>query len=240
MNHRMPLLGVFLAAAVLAASVAVAAPLPAADAPLTTDQLIYQGAEIELQVDVNGEAAAQLIGGLLDAVAEIGHDQAATIGEGGAGPVPPHVAAIAAPLIEPAKNVIKSITRVSVLVMKPGDSVNPDEAMSYYHGLMTSRGWTPMISVRAKGEERVLVLVAPGGKGVFANVVKHNEMVVAMVATTEPLGDLLAEVVRAGGGLVLQKIMMARAAQPGPTPEPPASEESPAEESPPEEPPSEE
>ncbi|GEM_PF-2281798 len=239
MNHRMPWLGAFLAAAVLAASAAVAAPLPAADAPLTTDHLIYQDTDIEVQVDVNGEAAVQLIGGLLDALAETAHEQAALIGEGGAGPVPPHVAAIAAPLIEPAKNVIKSITRVSVLVMKPGDSINPDEAATYYHDLMTSRGWTPMIRVRSKGEERVLVLVAPGGKGVFVNVVESNEMVVAMVATTEPLGDLLAQVVRAGGGQVLQGIM-AHAAQPKPAPEPPASEESPAEESPSEEPPSEE
>ena len=228
MNHRMPWLGAFLAAAVLAASAAVAAPLPAADAPLTTDHLIYQDTDIEVQVDVNGEAAVQLIGGLLDALAETAHEQAALIGEGGAGPVPPHVAAIAAPLIEPAKNVIKSITRVSVLVMKPGDSINPDEAATYYHDLMTSRGWTPMIRVRSKGEERVLV-----------NVVESNEMVVAMVATTEPLGDLLAQVVRAGGGQVLQGIM-AHAAQPKPAPEPPASEESPAEESPSEEPPSEE
>ncbi len=239
MNHKMPWLAVFLAAAVLAASAAGAAPLPEADAPLTTDQLIYQDTDIEVQVDVNGEAAAQLIGGLLDAVAEIALDQAAAIGEGAAGPGPPHVAAIAAPLIEPAKNVIKSITRISVLVMKPGDSVNPDEATTYYHDLMTSRGWTPMISVRSKGEERVLVLVAPGGKGVFVNVVERNEMVVAMVATTEPLGDLLAQVIRAGGGHVLQGIM-AHAAQQKPAPEPPACEESAAEETPPEGPPSDE
>ncbi len=209
------------AALAISASATVAAPPTDADAPLTTDHLILEGVPVEVQVDVNGEAAAQLLGDLLDAVAEVAQEQAAVAVEAGGGPVPPHVAAIATPLIEPAKNVLKSITRASVVVMKPGDSLDPDETMSYYLALMTDRGWTPMVTVRAEDGERVLVLTAPGGKGIFANVVESDEVVVAMLTTTEPLGDLLAQIVRAGGGHALQGLMM-QAAKSKPAPPPPA------------------
>lgn len=223
-------LAVLVAAAIaISASAAVAASPTDADAPLTTDHLILDGVPVEVQVDVNGEAAAQLLGDLLDAVADVAQEQAAVAMEAGGGPVPPHVAAIATPLIEPAKNVLKSITRVSVVVMKPGESANPAEIADYYKALMTGRGWTPMVTVRAEDGEHVLVLTAPGGKGIFANVVERNEVVVAMMTTTEPLGNLLAEIVRAGGGHALQGLM-AQAAKSRPAPPPPA--ETPAEPAP--------
>jgi hypothetical protein len=197
-------------AAASAATAATAPPAAKSEVPLTTDQLIYQDTSIEVQVDVNGEAAMQLLGGLLDAVAEIAHEQGAAMAQ--AGPVPPEIAKMAQPLIDPAKEAIKSVTRVSVLVMKPGESVNAEEAMTYYHGLMTARGWTPMVTIRAEDEARILVLLAPGGKGVFAAVLpKGDEMVVAMIATSKPLGDLVAEIVRSAGGPALQGVLAMRA-----------------------------
>ena len=221
-------------AAASAATAASAAPAAKSEAPLTTDQLMYEGASIEMQVDVNGEAVMQLLGGLLDAVAEIAQEQGAAMAK--AGPVPPEVAKMAQPLIEPTKEAVKSVTRVSLLVMKPGESVNAEEAMTYYHGLMTSRGWTPMVTIRAEDEARILVLLAPGGKGVFAAVLpKGDEMIVAMIATTKPLGDLVAEIVRSAGGPALQGMLAmragaaahaqsaaahAQAAAPAPAPEP--------------------
>lgn len=213
-----------LVAAAIAISVSAAVAAPPADAPLTTDHLLLDGVQVEVQVDVNGEAAAQLLGDLLDAVAEVAQEQAAVAVEAGAGPVPPHIAAIATPLIEPAKNVIKSITRVSVVVMKPGESANRAEIADYYAALMAGRGWTPMVTVRAEGDTQVRVLTAPGGKGIFANVVESDEVVVAMITTTEPLGDLLAQIVRAGGGHALQGLMM-QAAKSRPAPPPPADAE---------------
>jgi len=214
-------------AAASAATAAAAAPAAKSEVPLTTDQLIYEDTSIEVQVDVNGEAAMQLLGGLLDAVAEIAQEHGAAMAE--AGPVPPRVAAMAQPLIEPAKEAIKSVTRVSVLVMKPGDSVNIEDAMTYYHALMTSRGWTPVVTIRAEDEARILVLLAPGGKGVFGAVLPSgDEMGVAMIATTKPLGDLVAEIGRAAGGPALQGMLAMRAsaaahahsAPPAPAPEP--------------------
>jgi len=203
-------LAVLLAAAAgFSTSSAAAAPPVPTEAPLTANQLIYEGTTIEFQLDVNGEAAAQLLGDLLDAAAEIAHEQADAMAKAGVGPVPPHVAVIAEPLIDPAKDVIKSITWVTLLVMRPDESVNTEEAMGYYHRLMTSRGWTPMVTIRADSGERILVLLAPGGKGLFAAIIPgHNEIVVGIITTTEPLGELLAQIIRAGGSEALQGILI--------------------------------
>lgn len=214
-------------AAAFAATAATAAPAAESAVPLTTDQLMYEGTSVEMQLDVNGEAAMQLLGGLIDAVADIAQEQGAAMAQ--AGPVPPHVVAMAQPLIEPTKEAIKSVSRAAVVVMKPGESVDAGEAMAYYNGLMTSRGWTPMVTLRAEGDAHILLLLAPGGKGVFAAVLpKGDEMIVAMISTTKPLGDLVAEIVRTAGGPALQGMLAmragaaahAQAAAPAPQPEP--------------------
>jgi len=228
------LAGLLVLAAASAATAATAPPAAESAVPLTTDQLMYEGASVEMQVDVNGEAAMQLLGGLLDAVAEIAHEQGAamaamaftstrqavpadkaehSVGSVAQGSPVLLIEKMAQPLIDPAKEAIKSVTRVSVLVMKPGESVNAEEAMTYYHGLMTSRGWIPMVTIRAEDDARILVLLAPGAKGVFAAVLPTgDEMVVAMVATTKPLGDLVAEIVRAAGGQALLGMLTTRVA----------------------------
>jgi len=216
------LLPLTIAAVVAMASCGVAA---GADAnALTSDDLIYPGATVKIEIDVNGEAAVQLVGGLLDAVAEVAAEQAAAIEQAtaGAGNGPP-VAAIAS-LIGPARDVIKDIRRVTVLVTRPDESAEPDAIFSHYRDLMTGRGWTPMATVRAESGERVVALVAPGGKGIFAMIhPKPEQLVVGLATTARPVGDMLGEIVRAGGGQLPQILMQHAAAQKAPAQ--PATEE---------------
>ena len=191
---------------------------------LTSEDLVYPGATVKVEIDVNGEAAVQLVGGLLDAAAEVAAEQAAAIEQAtaGAGNGPP-VAAIAS-LIGPARDVIKDIRRVTVLVTRPDESAEPDAIFSHYRDLMTGRGWTPMATVRAERGQRVLVLVAPGGKGVFAMIrPKAEQLVVGLATTARPVGDMLGEIVRAGGGQLPQILMQHAASQKAP--EQPAAEE---------------
>ena len=55
-------------------------------------------------------------------------------------------------------------------------------------------------------------MIAPSAKGVFAAVrPNQRELIVALITTSEPIGDLLAQVVRAGGGDILPKILQALA-----------------------------
>ena len=55
-------------------------------------------------------------------------------------------------------------------------------------------------------------LLAPCAKGIFAAVrPNQRELIVALITTNEPIGDLLAQVVRAGGGDLIPKIVQARA-----------------------------
>jgi len=167
-----------------------------------------------MEIDVNGEAAVQLVGGLLDAVAEVAVEQAAALEQATAGAEGKHsggppVAAVV-PLIGPARDVIKDIRRVTVLVTRPDESAEPDAIMAHYRDLMTSRGWIPMATVRTERGQRVLALVAPGGKGVFAMIrPKAEQLVVGLATTARPVGDMLGEIVRAGGGH-LPQILMAR------------------------------
>lgn len=206
------LLSLTIAAAMAMACCAVAA---AADSKaLTSEGLIYPGATVKVEIDVNGEAAVQLVGGLLDAAAEVAVEQAAAIEQISAGPEGkrsggPPMAAIA-PLIGPARDVIKDIHRVTVLVTRLEEAAEPDAVLSHYRQLMTGRGWTPMATVRAEGGQRVLALVAPGGKGVFAMIhPKPDQLIVGLVTTGRPVGDMLGAIVQAGGGQ-LSQLLMAR------------------------------
>ncbi len=217
----MQLAGMALICAMLVAGAAAVAGTDPGQGELSSEELVYEGAPIEVAIDVNGEAAVQLIGGVLDAAADVVQDQVSAIARGeveAAGPF--GQAAMAEPLIGPAKDVIKSITRVTVLVMEPEQAPPGDEVVAYYHGLMTARGWTPMLTVRTDGGENIAVLLAPGGKGLFGVIRPgDDELIVGLITTREPLGDLLAQIVRAGGSEVLPKFLAARARAPEPSPE---------------------
>jgi hypothetical protein len=192
-----------------------AAGEPAADlGPLTSSQLVYPGLQVEFLVDVNGAAVAQLLGPALDAGAEVAHKLAASFkqqaqSEGWARAPGVSLAAVplmAEQLIDPAKDLLKSFTRATLVVMKSPDAGKSPEAeavIGYYENLMLPRGWVPMVTVRpGSRQEGLLLLLAPGGKGVFGALRPNSrELVVGMVAANRPIGELLGELVRAGGQL---------------------------------------
>jgi hypothetical protein len=174
-----------------------------ADAGLTTEQLTLQGATVKFQVDVSGEAAMLLVGGVLDAAADVAKQQGASAEQGG----PMAQMAMAEPFIGPAKDLIKSLSRVTVLTMAPPSGGAPG-FLDHYDRLMASRGWTSLATTRAITGQDAAVYVAPGGKGVFAAVRPNgDELVVVLVTTREPIGDLLGQIVRAGGGKVFPMIL---------------------------------
>jgi len=218
----MQLAGMALICAVLVAGAAAVAGTDPGQGELSSKELVYEGAPIEVAIDVNGEAAVQLIGGVLDAAADLAQEQVSAVAQGKKLNAPGRFgqAAMAVPLIGPAKDVIKSVTRVTVLVMEPEQAPPGDEVVAYYHGLMTARGWTPMLTVRTDGGENIAVLLAPGGKGLFGVIRPgEDELIVGLITTREPLGDLLAQIVRAGGSEVLPKLLAARARAPEPSPQ---------------------
>lgn len=204
-----------LVALVLAVAGAGAAAAATAEGALSSDQLVYAGAQVGMQVDVNGEAAMQLLGGALDAALEVATQQADAMVKAGA---PPQLAMakMAAPLAGQLKDAIKSVSRVAAVVMKPGAGAKGEDIRSYYLGMMTKRGWTSVVTVQGGSEGNVAVLMAPGAKGLFAMVQEKEELIVAMITTTAPLGDLLEQVIRAGGGLAAQAMMMKGAGFGGP------------------------
>jgi hypothetical protein len=205
MNTR-PILSSF-AVVLLVASLAVSAG--AATDALTIEDLKYRGASVDVEVDVNGEAAVQLIGGVLDEAARTAQEQIAA-----GGSLPPQVA-MAEPMLEPAKQMIKSLSRVVAVVMKTDESAADLDVIDHYGAKMSPRGWTQLATVRTGKGENILVMLAPGGKGVFVAIRPNGrELIVALITTREPIGDLLTQVARAGGGQVLPKILAAKANRP--------------------------
>jgi len=197
-----------LAIVLLISALACGTAFAAAD-PITIDDLKYRAATVKVEVDVNGEAAVQLVGGILDEAAAIVEEQASAGAEG-----LPTKLAMAQPFIGPAKDAVKSLSRVIALVMKTDDSAADLDAAAHYGAMMAGRGWSPLATVRTDGGQNILVMIAPSAKGIFAAIrPNQRELVVALVTTSEPIGDLLAQVVRAGGGDILPKILQARAAQ---------------------------
>jgi hypothetical protein len=205
-RHIVSSLAVVLAIAGLAVGASASAEA------LTIDELKCQGASVDVEVDVNGEAAVQLIGGVLDEAARAAQAQIAA-----GGSLPPQVAA-AEPMLEPAMQVIKSLSRVVAVVMKTDESAAGLDVIDHYGAKMSPRGWTQLATVRTGKGENILAMLAPGGKGMFIAVRPNGrELIVALITTREPIGDLLAQVARAGGGQVLPKFFAAQADQPEPS-----------------------
>jgi len=176
------------------ATMAVAAGV---EGGVATDQLIYKGASVKTQIDVNGAAAVALVGSALDAIAAQVEEQAKSGKIGGQGPMA--MLPMAAPMIGPAKDAIKSLERITVLVMAPKGKVQTDQFVAYYSNLMGSRGWTPLITVKDADGTGVATLLAPEAKGVFVAVNDKSEMVAALITTSKPIGELLGQIVSAGG-----------------------------------------
>jgi len=218
--------------ALLAVICAASAPV-AAEAGIAAERLIYQGAGVETQVDVNGAAAVQLVGGAIDAIAAQAQEAARQIQtQGGAGASVGRAAMLpmVLPMIEPAKEAIKSLERITVLVMKPKATAKADEFIGYYSGLMTPQGWTPLVTVRDKDKTAVLAMIAPEAKGVFFAVNDKKEMVAGLITTTRPIGDILGQLINASGGAM--PMILSQLSRPKPTPPPapakPAAKPAPA------------
>ena len=224
----------WLCVVVLLAAVCAASAAWAAEGGVATEKLIYQGAAVETQVDVNGVAAVQLVGGALDAIAAQAQEAAKAMqAQGGPKATEGPAAMLPAvlPMIEPAKEAIKSLERITVLVMKPKQEVKTDEFISYYTGLMTPLGWSPLMTVRDKDKTAVVLMIAPEAKGVFFAVNDQKQMVSGIIATTKPIGELLGQVINAGSGA--WPMIMSQLNAPRRTPQPPAAPAKPAAPKPP-------
>jgi hypothetical protein len=134
---------------------------------------------------------------------------------------------MAEPMLEPAKQMIKSLSRVAAVVMKTDESAADLDVIDHYGAKMSPRGWTQLATVRTGKGENILAMLAPGGKGVFIAVrPSGRELIVALVTTREPIGHLLAQVARAGGGQALSQIMAAKPDAPKPSQDCESGEES--------------
>jgi len=226
-------LGVVVLALVCVVPAAATAAAPAGGG-VTAQELVYEGAQVEMQIDVNGEAAVQLVGGAIDALAATAQEQAKVMAEmaakGGEGPHAKIAAMAPAALqvIEPVKEAIKSLTQMTVVVMRPKAAATADQVTSHYSKLMGPRGWSPLMSVRGPKNETVMAMLAREGKGLFFVVREQEELVTALVTTSKPLGDLIAQIIRASGAAVPAVLMQSRmvgmsgpAAPPAPPKAPP-------------------
>jgi len=211
-------LAVLTVALMCTAAVATMAVAAGAGGGVTTDQLIYKGASVKTQVDVNGAAAVALVGNALDAVAaQI--EQQAKAGSGGPAEGPMAMLPMVAPMIGPAKDVIKSLERITLLIMKPKKPVGADEFISYYSGLMSPRGWSPFVTVKDENGTGVLTMLAPEAKGVFFAVNNEDEAIVGLVTTSKPMGELIGQVVSASGGAWPAIMSQIGKGKPAPKPE---------------------
>ncbi len=211
--------------ALAAASAAAAGAAPPAAPSLGADQLLYEGATVDVQIDVNGEAAAQFLGSILDAAAETAEEQVAAMEQR----TVPHQVVMARPLIGPAKEVVKSITQVTLLVMKTEETLRAEDIMSHYRDLITPRGWTPMATIRTGDGVNIAAYLAPEGKGLLGAIRPGaRELIVGLITSREPLGDLLAHVVRAGGSEIVPQIFAAHAMHGAPAPDAGCQEAEPA------------
>jgi hypothetical protein len=184
-------------------------PKPAA---LTAEQLVYPGASVETRIDVNGEAAMALAGGAVDALAAqvqarmeaARAAEAAAAAAQGAGAQAQRAAAeaqrAAAQAIEQARDALKSLQTVKVVVMETKEAVKASDFLSHYQGLLGSRGWTPLVTVQSDKEDNsvVMVMLGPAGKGLLGAVHDDNDIVIAMLITEKPLGELIGMLTKGG------------------------------------------
>ena len=219
--RRTEVLVVVLALAVALAGQGLAAAQEVAG--ITADQLVYQGAEVKTRVDVNGAAAVQLIGGALDAAAAAAKQQAKAMAEAGGKGAEGPMAMLPAllPIIEPAKEAIKSLNQVSFVAMKPQGKIDGAQFLKYYRGVMS--GWSPLVTVQDADGTTVCVMLAPEAKGIFFAVSGNNELLSGLVTTSKPLGDLIGQIIQSGGGSLPAILsQMGRRGPSGPPPAPPA------------------
>jgi hypothetical protein len=187
---------------------------------ITAEQLVYQGATVETQVDVNGAAAVQLVGGVVDALAAQVQEQVKAMQMSGAAAPqsgPAAVLPMVLPMVAPMQDAIKSLERITLVVMKPQGEVKVGEFISYYSGLMSAQGWSPLMTVRDKDRTGVVMMMAPEAKGVFFAVNDKGQLVSGLVTTTKPMGEVLGQLINASGGA--WPMIMSKLNRPEPAPQ---------------------
>ncbi len=204
------------------------APGPAVQVP-TVDSLVYQGAEVQTQVDVNGAAAMVLLGKGLDSLSAQAQKQAAALQS--AGNLRPGeraklaVAQAVLPILEPTKETLKSLDHLTFVLLQPKAPVSAADFTKFYAGCLASQGWSSLFSLQDKSGTAVVSYMAPEGRGVFFAVNQPSTIVVALVTTTRPIGDLLNQIIDAGGNAVptlVQEFLARRQPPVAPAPPKPA------------------
>ncbi len=187
------------AASAIACSTTMAADRP----PLSAEQLIYPGAAVETRIEVSGIGAAQLVGGGLDAhLAEL-RAKAKAAQEAGASEDELAEIAEAMSVVESTKEIVGSFLRLTLVVTKPSQPVGAADFIKHYQDLMGPRGWSPLATIQEEKEgDAFLLMLAPEGKGLFLAASERDEekeIVTGLVATSKPLGELIAKIFRNGG-----------------------------------------
>ena len=151
----------------------------------------------------------------MDAVAETAHKLIGAVKQAGSAPrggmmgiMPAEMLSMVEPLIDPAKEALKSVERVAFAAIKAGKSVRAEEVLNYYRERMSGRGWSLLATVRGNGGG-LLLMAAPEGKGVFGVFPEGQQVVVGLMTTSAPVGDLLGQIVRAGAEPLLKMLPMA-------------------------------
>ena len=178
-----------------------ATALAARQPPLSAAQLVYPQATVETRIEVSGLGAAHLIGGGLDAhLAEL-QVQAKAAQEAGADEE--RLAEIAESIsrVKSTKELVTSFLGFVLVVMKPSDPPKAGDFIKHYQDLMGPRGWSPLATIQDEEEgSAALLMLAPGGKGMFLGLSNNEEILTGLVTTSKPLGELIAKVFHSGEG----------------------------------------
>ncbi len=185
----------------VAFAIPCSAALAAGQPPLSAAQLIYPHATVETRLEVSGIGATQLIGGALAAHAYELRADAKAAQEAGASEQALAEIAESISRVESTKEVVTSFLGFVLVVMKPGQPVKAADFVEHYQHLMSPRGWSPLATVQHEKEgDALLLMLAPGEKGIFLGVSGKEEMVTGLVTTSKPLGKLLASIFHTGEG----------------------------------------
>jgi hypothetical protein len=138
------------------------------------------------------------------------------------------IAGTCEPMIDPTRDILKSVTRVAVVAMRPDQSVTAQGITNHYTAMFTRQGWSSMVSARFEQNGAFILMLAPEGKGLFGLFIDHNQAGCALVTTDKPIGDMLGQIIRAGAPAVSQLRQMALHRGGGPVPTTTVAEKMPA------------
>ncbi len=126
------------------------------------------------------------------------------------------------PILEPTKETLKSLDHITFVVMHPPSPVTAADFTKFYSGCLAAQGWSSLFSLQDKSGPAIVSYLAPEGRGLFFAVNQPSTILVALLTTTRPIGDLLNQIIDAGGNAVptLVQHFMARPEPPVTPPQP--------------------